>query len=172
VVAGIFAAAQSTISTSINSMSTAVVTDFVRPCARGLAERGSLWLGRGLTVVFGGLGVWLATLFASADIKSLWDQFMTILGLLGGSMCGLFCLGIFTTRAHATGAMVGAILGAAVLYAVQQLTNTHLLLYAAVGVSASFVTGYVASLVLPAAPQSIAGLTIYTIGEAIEGGSR
>jgi SSS family solute:Na+ symporter len=106
-------------------------------------------------------------LFASADIKSLWDQFMTILGLLGGSMCGLFCLGIFTTRAHATGAMVGAILGAAVLYAVQQLTDAHLLLYAAVGVSASFGTGYVASLLLPAGPRSIAGLTVYTIGEAV-----
>jgi SSS family solute:Na+ symporter len=167
VVAGIFAAAQSTISTSMNSMSTAVVTDFVRPYVRGLAERGSLWLGRSLTVVFGGLGVWLAMLFASADIKSLWDQFMTILGLLGGSMCGLFCLGIFTTRAHATGAMVGAILGAVILYAVQHLTSTHLLLYAAVGVSASFVTGYVASLLLPAGPRSIAGLTVYTIGEAV-----
>lgn len=167
VVAGIFAAAQSTISTSMNSMSTAVVTDFVRPLASGWQERTYLWLGRGLTVLFGVVGVWLAVLFASADIKSLWDQFMTILGLLGGSMCGLFCLGIFTKRAHAAGAMVGAIFGAAVLYAVQQFTATHLLLYAAVGVAASFVAGYVASLVIPAAQPSIQGLTIYTIDEEL-----
>lgn len=167
VVAGVFAAAQSTISTSMNSMSTAVVTDFVRPFAAGLQERHYLWLGRVLTVVFGSLGVWLAMLFASADIKSLWDQFMTILGLLGGAMCGVFCLGIFTTRAHAAGAMVGAVVGAAVLAAVQQFTNTHLLLYAAVGVGASFASGYLASLVIPTAPQTLQGLTIYTIDDAV-----
>ena len=167
VVAGIFAAAQSTISTSMNSMSTAVVTDFVRPFAGSWQERTYLWLGRGLTVAFGVAGVWLAVLFASADIKSLWDQFMTILGLLGGSMCGLFCLGIFTKRAHATGAMVGGLAGAAVLYAVQQYTATHLLLYAAVGVGASFVTGYVASLLIPAAPPSIQGLTVHTIRDEV-----
>ena len=172
VVAGIFAAAQSTISTSMNSMSTAVVTDFVRPFASRWQEPTYLWLGRGLTVLFGGLGVWLALLFASADIKSLWDQFMTILGLLGGSMCGLFCLGIFTTRAHATGAMVGAIVGAAVLSAVQQFTDTHLLLYAAVGVAASFLTGYAASLLLPAPQHAIQGLTIYTLGEPLNEPSR
>jgi SSS family transporter len=167
VVAGIFAAAQSTISTSMNSMSTAVVTDFVRPFVGSWQERAFLRLGRLLTVVFGVAGVWLAMLFASADIKSLWDQFMTILGLLGGSMCGLFCLGIFTKRAHASGAMAGAISGAAVLWAVQRFTETHLLLYAAVGVGASFATGYLASLMLPGGRRSIQGLTIYTIGDAI-----
>jgi len=172
VVAGIFAAAQSTISTSMNSMSTAVVTDFVRPFTSGWQERGYLWLGRGLTVLFGGLGVWLALLFASADIKSLWDQFMTILGLLGGAMCGLFCLGIFTTRAHAAGAMVGAVVGAAVLYAVQQFTQTHLLLYAAVGVAASFLSGYLASLLLPGQTGVIQGLTIYSIGERVAAQTR
>jgi SSS family solute:Na+ symporter len=167
VVAGVFAAAQSTISTSMNSMATAVVTDFVRPFSGGWQERHYLRLGRLLTVAFGAGGVWLALLFASADIKSLWDQFMTILGLLGGSMCGLFCLGIFTTRAHARGAMVGAVLGAAVLAAVQRFTNTHLLLYAAVGVGASFASGYVASLLLPGAPRALQGLTIYTIDDAV-----
>ena len=167
VVAGIFAAAQSTISTSMNSMSTAVVTDFVRPSVGRWDEQTFLRLGRGLTVVFGLIGVWLAMLFASADIKSLWDQFMTILGLLGGSMCGLFCLGILTTRAHASGAMVGAVGGAAVLSAVQQFTATHLLLYAAVGVGASFFIGYVASLILPTGRRTIQGLTIYTMNDAV-----
>ena len=148
-------------------MSTAVVTDFVRPSVGRWDEQTFLRLGRGLTVVFGLIGVWLAMLFASADIKSLWDQFMTILGLLGGSMCGLFCLGILTTRAHASGAMVGAVGGAAVLSAVQQFTATHLLLYAAVGVGASFLIGYVASLILPTGPRTIQGLTIFTMNDAV-----
>jgi Na+/proline symporter len=53
IVAGIFAAAQSTISTSMNSMATAVVTDFLRPYHAFRTEAGYLWMARLLTVCFG-----------------------------------------------------------------------------------------------------------------------
>jgi len=163
VVAGIFAAAQSTVSTSMNSMSTALVTDFVRPLQLIQSGRGCLRLGRVLTSTVSVLGMLLALAFASSDIKSLWDQFMKILGLFGGSMCGLFCLGIFTTRTSGTGAIIGAIAGAAGLFFVQQYTNVHLLLYAFVGISICCVCGYLASLVFPRSKKSIEGLTISTL---------
>ena len=163
VVAGVFAAAQSTVSTSMNSISTALVTDFVRPWNWIRTERGYLWLGRILTILLGTMGALLALMFASADIKSLWDQFMKILGLFGGAMCGLFCLGIFTTRANGPGAIIGAIAGALTLFFVQRYTAVHLLLYAFVGVCACFVVGYVASLAFPPMKKSIEGLTLYTL---------
>ncbi len=163
VVAGVFAAAQSTVSTSMNSISTALVTDFVRPWNWISTERGYLWLGRILTILLGTMGALLALMFASADIKSLWDQFMKILGLFGGAMCGLFCLGIFTTRANGPGAIIGAIAGALTLFFVQRYTDVHLLLYAFVGVGACFVVGYVASLAFPPMKKSIEGLTLYTL---------
>jgi Na+/proline symporter len=164
VVAGIFAAAQSTISTSMNSVSTALVTDFVRPFNLVKTERGFLRLGRVATFGMGILGTLLAMLFASSDIKSLWDQFMMILGLFGGSMCGLFCLGIFTRKANGPGAIVGAFAGAAVLFLVQQYTEIHLLLYALVGIGGCVVLGYVASLLLPSREKTIDGLTLHTLG--------
>ncbi|MHC5075211.1 MAG: sodium:solute symporter family protein [Planctomycetota bacterium] len=71
VVAGIFAAAQSTISTSLNSTSTALVTDFVRPFKSALTERTYLRLGRFFTALMGILGILLALSFAASDIKSL-----------------------------------------------------------------------------------------------------
>jgi Na+/proline symporter len=163
VVAGIFSAAQSTISTSMNSMSTALVTDFVRPLNRIRSERGYLRLGRILTVALGLMGMCLALLFATSDIKSLWDQFMMILGLFGGSMCGLFCLGIFTTRANGTGAIIGALTGAAGLFLVQRYTDVHLLLYALVGISICCLVGYISSYVFPSAKKPIAGLTIHSL---------
>lgn len=166
VVAGIFAAAQSTISTSINSMSTAVATDFIKPLSLIKTERGYLFLGRVLTVLFGTAGVLLALLFASSDIMSLWDQFMKILGLFGGAMCGLFCLGIFTTRANSAGAIIGALAGAAGLFFVQRYTQVHLLLHAFVGVALCCVVGYAASLLFPPMKGSIKGLTIYTRRDA------
>ncbi|MHC5061397.1 MAG: sodium:solute symporter family protein [Planctomycetota bacterium] len=163
VVAGIFAAAQSTISTSMNSTSTALVADFIRPLNRIHSERGYLQLGRVLTAVLGILGTLLALSFAASDIKSLWDQFMKILGLFGGPMCGLFCLGIFTTKANGPGAIVGAVAGAIGLFLVQQYTDIHLLLYAIVGVTICFVCGYLASLFTPSSEKSIQGLTIHTL---------
>jgi SSS family transporter len=163
VVAGIFAAAQSTISTSMNSTSTALVTDFVRPLRLIDSERGYLQLGRVFTASMGILGMLLALSFAASDIKSLWDQFMKILGLFGGSMCGLFCLGIFTTRTSGPGAVIGALAGAAGLFLVQQYTDVHLLLYALVGITICFVCGYLASWILPRSKESIEGLTIHTL---------
>jgi len=167
VIAGIFAAAQSTISTSINSMSTAVTTDFIRPFNLVKTERGYLLLGRIFTVVFGCAGLLLALLFAASNILSLWDQFMKILGLFGGAMCGLFCLGIFTRRANGKGAMIGAILGAVGLFFIQQYTPVHLLLHAFLGIVCCFVTGYMASLFFRTDQRAIDGLTLYTLKETI-----
>ncbi len=168
VVAGIFAAAQSTISTSVNSMSTSVATDFIKPLNLIKTERGYLLLGRALTVLRGAAGVLLALLFASSDIMSRWDQFMKILGFFGGAMCGLFCLGIFTTRANSIGAITGALAGAAGLFLVQQYTHVHLLLHASVGVALCCLVGYAASLLFPPMKRSLEGLAMYTIhGENI-----
>ena len=109
-------------------MSTAVATDFIKPLNLIKTEGGTCsW--RVLSVLFGTAGVLLALLFASSDIMSLWDQFMKILGLFGGAMCGLFCLGIFTTRTNGIGAIIGALAGAGGLL-VQRYTQVHLLLHA------------------------------------------
>jgi Na+/proline symporter len=147
----------------MNSTSTALVTDFVRPLSLVHSERGYLQLARVLTASMGILGMLLALSFAASDIQSLWDQFMKILGLFGGSMCGLFCLGIFTKRASGPGAIVGALAGATGLLLVQQYTDVHLLLYALVGITICFVCGYLASWVLPRSEKPIEGLTIYTL---------
>jgi Na+(H+)/acetate symporter ActP len=147
----------------MNSVSTALVTDFVRPLSLVHSERGYLRLARVLTAIMGILGILLAFAFAASDIQSLWDQFMMILGLFGGAMCGLFCLGVFTRRASGPGAIVGALAGAAGLFLVQRYTDVHLLLYALVGITICFVCGYLASWVLPRPRKSIEGLTIHTL---------
>jgi len=147
----------------MNSTSTALVTDFIRPLNLIQSERGYLRLARASTFALGVLGTILALLFASSDIKSLWDQFMKILGLFGGSMCGLFCLGIFTKRANGPGAIIGALAGAVGVFLVQRYTNIHLLLYAFVGITFCCLFGYIASAAFPGSRKSIAGLSIHTL---------
>jgi SSS family transporter len=163
IIAGIFAAAQSTISTSMNSISTAMVTDFVRPMKIIKTEKAYLNTARILTVVFGTAGTGLAITFASADIKSLLDQFFAVLGLFGGALGGLFLLGMFTKRANGKGAVAGALIGAVVLFLVSRYTETHVYLYAAIGIAATMSSGWLISLLMPGSSRDIAGLTVYDL---------
>lgn len=171
VVAGLFAAAMSTLDSSINSISTAVVTDFYRRFRAEVTDHHSLVVARWLTVILGAVGIGSALFLASADIKSLWDVFITILGLTGGALAGVFILGIFTRRANGVGTLIGAFSGAAVLYWVQGHTSVHFFLYAAVGIVATVIIGYLASLVIPHKRRSLAGLTIYTLETKSEEGA-
>ncbi len=166
-VASIFAAAQSTISTSMNSMSTVVVTDWwLRLRRTPPTERQNIILARSLTAVFGIAGTACAVLLAVSDIKSLWDLFVQLLGLTGGALTGLFFLGIFTRRANGTGAAVGAVVSVVTVYIVQKHTDLHFFLYGMTGIVSCFVVGYLASLVSPAlAPERLRGLTIHSIKE-------
>jgi Na+/proline symporter len=102
-------------------------------------------------------------MLAGSDIKSLLEQFFAFIGLFGGSLGGLFLLGIFTTRANSRGAVIGAVSGALALYLVQTYTDTHVYLYAFVGVFSCFVSGYLASLLTGSSKQSVQGLTVFTL---------
>jgi solute:Na+ symporter, SSS family len=162
VVAGIFAAAMSTLSSSMNSIATAVVTDFYARFTPHATDENKMRLARRLTLSLGVMGTLAALLMATFEIKSLWDVFFQVLGLFGGGLAGVFALGIFTTRAHGRGALIGALASAVVLFFVQRYTRLHFFLYASVGLFTCLIVGYVASRLLPTPPQSLAGLTLYT----------
>ena len=160
VVAGIFAAAQPT--SNLNSMATTVVVDFhdrVRPHS---ADAIRLRLAQWVTVFFGIVGTLAALALATFDILSIYDVYLSVAGLTGGVLAGLFALGIFTRRANGTGALVGAILGTIALFAVQKYTNTSFLLYGAVGITSCFLIGYFVSLFTGRSGKPLGGLTIYT----------
>jgi SSS family solute:Na+ symporter len=161
VVAGIFAAAQSTISTSMNSTATALVTDFCMPFDLCKDDRGYLRLGRIFTFALGLFGTLFACVLDFIDIKSMVDQFMMMLGLFGGPLCGLFMLGMLTRRANATGALMGALTGLTVVWCVKYFTPVNFFLYAMIGTVTTFVAGYLISLVTPSADKDILPLTIY-----------
>ena len=166
VVAGIFAAAQSTLSTSLNSLSTAIVTDFARPFDLCKSEKGYLNLARWVTVLLGVSGTVIAIMFELGDIKSLFDEFMSILGMFGGALSGLFMLGMFTTRGSAAGGLIGAIAATAFVWYVKYFTPTNFFIYAAIGNVTCFAVGYLMSMLLPSKPADLQGLTIYTMGDA------
>jgi len=162
VIAGVFAAAMSSLDSSMNSMATVITTDFYRRFKTSVTDKHCLKLARWLTLVLGLIGTGSALVMATYEIKSLWDYFMAILGLLGSGLAGLFILGIFTRRANGPGALIGAISSAVALYYAQK-TNVHFFIYGAVGVGVCFVVGYCTSILIAVKPKKQDGLTIYTM---------
>ncbi|MBN1351836.1 sodium/solute symporter [candidate division KSB1 bacterium] len=164
--AGLFAAAMSSLDSSLNSVATVLVTDYYRRFRRFASDKACLRLGRWLTALLGLFATGTALLMATIEIKSVWDLFTKILGLFGGSLAGIFMLGIFTRRAHGVGVFIGAVTSAVVLFIVQRYTPLHFFLYAGVGIVTCVSVGYLMSVLLPGEKKSLRGLTIRTISDA------
>lgn len=145
VVSGVFAAAMSTLSSSINSIVTALITDFADRLGFLRAGGTGVAPARHLTLLVGLCGTASALVLATWDVRSLWDVFLQSLGLFGGGLAGVFALGIFTRRAHGRGALIGLVASAVVLFAVQRWSPLHFLLYAGIGTASAFGIGWLAS---------------------------
>ncbi|MBR1927154.1 MAG: sodium/solute symporter [Bacteroidales bacterium] len=146
VIAGIFAAAMSTISASMNSAATAYITDIHSKIG---AFPTSLKTAKTATLIIGIIGIAFALVMATWDVKSLWDEFSKILGILLGGLGGLFLLGFLCPRANSTGAVSGLLAGVLVQSLVARTQAVHLLLYSSVGFVTCFVVGLLVSLVFP-----------------------
>ncbi|HBJ35042.1 MAG TPA: sodium:solute symporter [Planctomycetaceae bacterium] len=160
IVAGIFAAAQSTVSTSMNSTATTLVTDIARPLGWCPNERGYLVTAQVVTLIVGILGTGLGLVFVDPNIRSLFDAFIKVIGLFMGVLGGLFILGVGTKRTTATGAICGAAIGSITMIYLWQFTPLNGYLYTACGITACFASGYAASLVTGPQTKDLTGLTL------------
>ena len=162
IVAGIFAAAQSTVSTSMNSTATTIVTDFLRPFNRCSSEAGYLKAARGLTLVMGVLGTLAGLLFISPEIRSLMSEYFKVIGMFMGALGGLFLLGITTTRASAVGAFIGLFAGVGVMIWIWKATETNGFLFSTIGLLTCLIVGYAVSVLLPGPQKNLENLTLHT----------
>lgn len=109
-IAAIFSAAMSTISTSLNGCATLTLTDFYKRFFRKnptpKEEMSVLYLS---TVAWGGLGIGAAILFIHA--KQMLDAWWILQGILGGGILGLFLLGFVSKRAKNVPAAIAVVLG-------------------------------------------------------------
>ena len=102
VIAALFAASMSTLDSGLNSVSTAVVTDFYARFHPESTDAFRLRLARWLTAGLGLIATATAATMATYEIQSLWDLFMRMLGLLSSGMAGLFAVGMFTSPRQRT----------------------------------------------------------------------
>lgn len=148
VIAGIFAASMSSLDSSMNSVASVLVRDYLQRWRRDITEAASLRAARIIVVCFGFFGVASASYFASIQAASLWEPFLKVLGMVGSGLAGIYALGIFTRRGNGAGAIAGAIASAAVLFWMQG-TAAHFFLQPVAGFLAAFAVGYGFSLLVP-----------------------
>jgi SSS family solute:Na+ symporter len=113
-IAAIFAAAMSSMDTSLNSSATVVLEDFYKRFFNSRpTETQSMRVLYLFTAVFGVLGTGLA--LAMVGVKSLLDAWWGLQGIFSGGILGLFLLGIISRRATSKASMISVLIGVCVI---------------------------------------------------------
>ncbi|XP_007656650.1 sodium-coupled monocarboxylate transporter 2 isoform X2 [Ornithorhynchus anatinus] len=108
-VACAFSGTLSTVAASINALATVTFEDFVRTCFPNLSDKLSTWISKGLCVIFGVICTSMAV--AASLMGGVVQAALSIHGMCGGPMLGLFTLGIVFPFASWKGALGGLLIG-------------------------------------------------------------
>jgi SSS family transporter len=162
-IAAIFSATMSTVSSNVNSISTAFTIDIYNHLWPESPDSRRLRVARISGIVSGGLGILLALLMATWNILSLFDYFNAVLGLLVGGLGGVFVMAIFFPRINSTGAITGFILSFVILLIIKFYSSVSFLLYGFLGITISVLIAYTVSLFTPREEKDITGLTYKTL---------
>lgn len=104
-VACLFSGALSTISSAFNSLATVTMEDLIKPHVPAMTEARATLLSKMLALAYG--LVCLAMAYIASLMGSVLQAALSIFGMVGGPLLGLFCLGMFFPWANSTGALVG-----------------------------------------------------------------
>jgi len=176
-ISGIFAAAMSSMDSGINTVSTVIVNDFVRPWRRwrGRDEvmNTDVMLARLLTVMLGMFAMIVSFIVALSKTQILAAS-STILGLFAGPILALFLLGMLSRRGSFLGWLIGTPLGIAVgtwisfeKFGPNDELSVQFLWVFPICFGITFVVGFLASICL-GAPPTDPKLTIWGRSELLE----
>jgi SSS family solute:Na+ symporter len=152
--AAIFAAAMSTISAELASLSTATVIDFYRRFGAGTTASDAQLLqvsrvATGAWALFASVvAIWASELGSLIEVVNRFGSFFY------GSILGVFMLAILWPRANGHGAFVGLLSGMATVAWVASQTSIGFLWHNLIGAAAVFLVGVVVSAVTGGAPPS------------------
>ncbi|WP_337899015.1 sodium:solute symporter family transporter [Mesomycoplasma ovipneumoniae] len=181
IIAAVFAASQSTISSSMNSLVNVIVSDFIQPIRKfrkkaPIKDRIMLIISKILITFFGIQGMLVAFLLTYSGQTNLFDLFLAIVGLFGVPIGAVYMLGILTRRTNSFGAVLGisvAFITALFLWIFtnKRLVPAHLVIQFAseyVALISFFLTiifGYVGSIIytlFSKKEKNLTNLTIWT----------
>lgn len=158
-IASIFAAGMSTVSTSFNSAATVILTDYYNKFFRRTASDGEamrvLYAASAIISLLG-----MAIAIAMIDVKSALDAWWKLASIFSGGMLGLFLLGAFSRKKNVIGAIIGVIAGLLVILWLSlsdvflEENPFHSYLTIVFGTTTIFLVGFLVSLVKKEKPES------------------
>jgi Na+/proline symporter len=144
IIAAIFAAAMSTLSSSLNSLSSSALNDFYRSRFVPVAsEAHYLKVSRFLTLGWGGVLIVISML--ARTWGELLEAGLTITSFTMGSVLGIFLLGVAPRKVSQKAALLGMTAGLAVMLAVHQILAVAWTWYVLIGTTCTFCVGWTAS---------------------------
>jgi SSS family transporter len=162
ILATMFAAAMSTVSTSVNVCAVLFCEDIYKKFFKNLTPKHEMRVMQIATIVSGVFGTTIAIVLLNMEMPTLWESFQRIMSYVGAGFGTVFILGMFTRRTNEIGAISAAIGGVVAAYFFNNSDlNVH---YTALGIlisGCSLLIGYVVSLVTPSHKLNLAGLTIF-----------
>lgn len=143
--AAVFAAAMSTLSSSLNSSAAAFVNDLYWPLLKAEPdEHTKLRAGRAATIAFGLVQMGLAILFAWVGTdESTVSNVLKISGFAIGPVLGLYFLAVLAPQVAQRAALSGFVTGVAVLSYVAMDTGIYWAWYAAIGALTTMGSGWI-----------------------------
>lgn len=152
VLAAIFAAAMSTLSSSLNSSSAASLADFYIPAtAHRHSDAHYLKVSRIMTAVWGVLQITVAIVAITLSSRVV-DEVLGIASFTNGVILGVFLLGTLTRRVGQMAAFAGILVGASLMLALKLFTGVSWQWYVLAGSITTFLAGLAASAIVPRVP--------------------
>lgn len=123
-IAGVFAAAMSSLSSSINSLASASAYDFWGPLTGRRDDRSAMIAGKVFTLVWAGLLIAGAIVFIPLSRgTAAVEVALAAASMAYGGLLGAFALGVLTRRVSQTGALVGMTAGVGTVVAIWALAR-------------------------------------------------
>ncbi|XP_074482442.1 sodium-coupled monocarboxylate transporter 1 [Sebastes fasciatus] len=107
-VAAAYSGSLSTVSSSINALAAVTVEDLIKPYTN-MSEKHLSWISKGLSLIYGVSCIGMAGL--ASLMGGILQAAVSIFGIIGGPLLGVFTLGILCPFANSKGALSGLVLG-------------------------------------------------------------
>ncbi|WP_444810893.1 sodium:solute symporter family transporter, partial [Streptococcus canis] len=100
ILAAIYAAAQSTISTGLNSVATSWTLDIQEVLSKDMSDKRRTRIAQIVSLLVGIFSILVSIIMAHSDIKSAYEWFNGFMGLVLGLLGGVFVLGFISKKAN------------------------------------------------------------------------
>ena len=149
--AAIYAASQSTLSTGLNSVASSWTLDIqARLSKKELSFERQTNIGQYVSLAVGVFAIIVSMVLANGGIKSAYEWFNGFMGLVLGILIGMFILGVFTKKANTFGAAVAFIAATAVMVGIKYFVPAEAVSiwsYSIISIVVSLVVGIPSSLI-------------------------